>query len=169
VFGILRGQCGARMHWGKAGWPRWAACFDGAAEYPDTWCHFGCAVQARMHPRLSKILTLSTPCLQEGCCLCLLQPGCWGFLELRSEGLAWEAKEVLRGWACKSLRVFLKGIQTCRAQELDPRGKFRSLSDVWAWNATSAKTGAPLPLAQCCGPAGFLASECTCAHRAPCA
>jgi len=44
---ILRSDCGARLHWGKAGWPQWAACFDGAREYPDTWCHFGCAVQAR--------------------------------------------------------------------------------------------------------------------------
>ena len=42
---VFRRQCGARMHWGKAGWPAHAACFDGAAEYPDTWCDFGCAVQ----------------------------------------------------------------------------------------------------------------------------
>ncbi|KAK9823265.1 hypothetical protein WJX72_001448 [[Myrmecia] bisecta] len=42
---LLRQQCAARMHWGKAGWPRFAPCFDGAAEYPDSWCHFGCAVQ----------------------------------------------------------------------------------------------------------------------------
>eukprot|EP00882_Tetradesmus_deserticola_P020060 GHRQ01021615.1.p2 GENE.GHRQ01021615.1~~GHRQ01021615.1.p2 ORF type:complete len:127 (+),score=36.52 GHRQ01021615.1:199-579(+) len=38
--------CGpARMHWGKAGWPQLARCFDGAKEYPKTWCDFGCAVQ----------------------------------------------------------------------------------------------------------------------------
>ena len=42
---IFRQDCGARLHWGKAGWPQWGACFDGAREYPDTWCHFGCAVQ----------------------------------------------------------------------------------------------------------------------------
>ncbi|WIA21698.1 hypothetical protein OEZ85_000865 [Tetradesmus obliquus] len=37
--------CGpARLHWGKAGWPQHAQCFDGAAEYPKTWCDFGCAV-----------------------------------------------------------------------------------------------------------------------------
>jgi coenzyme F420-reducing hydrogenase delta subunit len=47
VIRIVRTECGGRLHWGKAGWPQWAACFDGAREYPDTWCHFGCAVQAR--------------------------------------------------------------------------------------------------------------------------
>jgi len=47
VIRIVRTECGGLLHWGKAGWPQWAACFDGAREYPDTWCHFGCAVQAR--------------------------------------------------------------------------------------------------------------------------
>ncbi len=47
VVSLFREQCEARLHWGKAGWPRYAPCFDGAKEYPDTWCHFGCAVQAR--------------------------------------------------------------------------------------------------------------------------
>ena len=47
VVRILRSDCGARLHWGKAGWPQWGACFDGAREYPATWCHFGCAVHAR--------------------------------------------------------------------------------------------------------------------------
>jgi hypothetical protein len=44
---VLRSPvCGpARLHWGKAGWPQHAACFDGAAEYGDNWCHFGCAAQ----------------------------------------------------------------------------------------------------------------------------
>lgn len=37
-------QCGARMHWGKAGWPKHLPCFNGAAAYPETWCDFGCAV-----------------------------------------------------------------------------------------------------------------------------
>lgn len=37
-------QCKARLHWGKAGWPQHASCFDGATEFPDTWCDFGCAV-----------------------------------------------------------------------------------------------------------------------------
>lgn len=46
IMGVLRSPiCGpARLHWGKAGWPRWASCFDGAKEYP-RWCDFGCAVQ----------------------------------------------------------------------------------------------------------------------------
>ncbi|KAK9908861.1 hypothetical protein WJX75_003902 [Coccomyxa subellipsoidea] len=95
VMGIFRQECGARMHWGKAGWPRWAACFDGAKEFPDTWCHFGCAVR-----------------------------------------------------------------------ELDPDGKFRSMSDVWTWNAAN-QTGASAPLDQCCTADGFKA-ECTCQHRPPC-
>jgi len=36
---------GSRLHWGKAGWPD-VGCWDGAAEYPDTWCDFGCAALA---------------------------------------------------------------------------------------------------------------------------
>eukprot|EP00878_Enallax_costatus_P023315 GHUV01024788.1.p3 GENE.GHUV01024788.1~~GHUV01024788.1.p3 ORF type:complete len:137 (+),score=4.02 GHUV01024788.1:1192-1602(+) len=46
VMSVLRSPvCGsARMHWGKAGWPMHAKCFDGAQEYPSTWCDFGCAV-----------------------------------------------------------------------------------------------------------------------------
>lgn len=47
IVRVLRGaKCRARMHWGKAGWEKWANCFDGSVEYPETWCHFGCAVQA---------------------------------------------------------------------------------------------------------------------------
>ena len=44
---LLRQRCGARLHWGKAGWPEHAKCFDGGKEYPNTWGHFGCAVQVR--------------------------------------------------------------------------------------------------------------------------
>lgn len=46
IMQILRSPvCGpARLHWGKAGWPQWATCFDGAKEYPK-WCDFGCAVR----------------------------------------------------------------------------------------------------------------------------
>ncbi|XRB12283.1 FAD-binding PCMH-type domain-containing protein [Pseudoscourfieldia marina] len=36
---------GSRLHWGKAGWPD-AGCWDGAEEYPNTWCDFGCAAMA---------------------------------------------------------------------------------------------------------------------------
>eukprot|EP00873_Tetraselmis_striata_P041562 jgi/Tetstr1/461826/TSEL_006905.t1 len=39
---------GVRLHWGKAGFPE-RGCFNGAAEYPDTWCDFGCAIQ-RLDP-----------------------------------------------------------------------------------------------------------------------
>lgn len=45
--GFLRSHpsCKARLHWGKAGWPAHARCFDGAKEYGTGWCHFGCAVR----------------------------------------------------------------------------------------------------------------------------
>lgn len=33
------------MHWGKAGWEKWANCFDGSVEYGTSWCNFGCAVK----------------------------------------------------------------------------------------------------------------------------
>lgn len=55
VMRIFRQDCGARLHWGKAGWPQWAACFDGAREYPDSWCHFGCAVQVLHRRTLSAL------------------------------------------------------------------------------------------------------------------
>ncbi|PSC73887.1 L-gulonolactone oxidase [Micractinium conductrix] len=45
TMALLRQRCGARLHWGKAGWPEHAKCFDGGKEYPNTWGHFGCAVQ----------------------------------------------------------------------------------------------------------------------------
>ncbi|KAL6772376.1 hypothetical protein ACKKBG_A29975 [Auxenochlorella protothecoides x Auxenochlorella symbiontica] len=46
VLKTFRGpKCQGRLHWGKGGWPEYASCFDGATEYPDSWCHFGCAVQ----------------------------------------------------------------------------------------------------------------------------
>lgn len=47
LMAFLRGDpaCGTpRLHWGKAGWPE-EGCWDGSAEYEDTWCDFGCAVQ----------------------------------------------------------------------------------------------------------------------------
>lgn len=48
VLKTLRGpDCQGRLHWGKGGWPQYASCFDGATEYPDTWCHFGCAAHVR--------------------------------------------------------------------------------------------------------------------------
>lgn len=43
VLNYFLEECGARLHWGKAGWPTHNACFDGAVDYPDTWCDFGCA------------------------------------------------------------------------------------------------------------------------------
>ena len=44
AWALLRSDvCQGRMHWGKSGWP--AAGFRGAAEYPATWCDFGCAVR----------------------------------------------------------------------------------------------------------------------------
>lgn len=43
VISLFREKCSARLHWGKAGFPRHAPCFDGAVEYGESWCHFGCA------------------------------------------------------------------------------------------------------------------------------
>ena len=47
MMAFLRGSplCSSRLHWGKAGWPD-EGCWNGAEEYPDTWCDFGCAVMA---------------------------------------------------------------------------------------------------------------------------
>ena len=50
-------------------------------------------------------------------------------------------------------------------QELDPGGKFSSLSSVWAWRAT--RQGLDVPLALCCTLGGFH-SNCTCAPRLDC-
>jgi len=42
-------DCGGRLHWGKAGWPtllpNWNP-MDTVTGYPQTWCDFGCAVNA---------------------------------------------------------------------------------------------------------------------------
>jgi hypothetical protein len=38
-------KCRARLHWGKAGWIEHGQCFNGAKEYPENWCDFGCAAQ----------------------------------------------------------------------------------------------------------------------------
>lgn len=46
IVDLFRTRCNARLHWGKAGWPRFASCFDGAREYPESWCSFGCVVLA---------------------------------------------------------------------------------------------------------------------------
>lgn len=46
VIGLFRSECDARLHWGKAGWPEHASCFDGASEYSNGWCQFGCAANA---------------------------------------------------------------------------------------------------------------------------
>ena len=44
AWAVLRSDaCQGRMHWGKSGWP--AARVRGAAEYPQTFCDFGCAAR----------------------------------------------------------------------------------------------------------------------------
>ncbi|RMZ54692.1 hypothetical protein APUTEX25_003070 [Auxenochlorella protothecoides] len=58
VIQLFREKCGARLHWGKAGWPEHAQCFDGSVEYPNTWCDYGCAV-AELDPG-SKFQPLSS-------------------------------------------------------------------------------------------------------------
>lgn len=52
-----------------------------------------------------------------------------------------------------------------RSQELDPHGKFSSLSDVWAWRAT--RNGSSAAFASCCTPDGF-SGACACASRLDC-
>jgi hypothetical protein len=46
TLGLFMDRCDGRLHWGKAGWPEFNGCFDGAKEYAE-WCDFGCAVQVR--------------------------------------------------------------------------------------------------------------------------
>ena len=45
VISLFHDKCQARLHWGKAGWPEHEPCYDGSIHLPQTWCHFGCAVQ----------------------------------------------------------------------------------------------------------------------------
>ena len=107
--------------------------------------------------------TVSGPLLKSSCMLApLTYPGARGRLSLAKQ--PWS-----KGVFC-CLKDHALQCTHCHApQELDPLGKFRSLSDVWTWNATSMTSGAVLPLAHCCSHAGFDKSLCTCAHRAPCA
>lgn len=45
LIAFVNETCSPRLHWAKAGWPRYLSCFDGSVAYPQTWCDFGCAVQ----------------------------------------------------------------------------------------------------------------------------
>lgn len=45
VISLFHDKCQGRLHWGKAGWPEHEPCYDGSVHLPNTWCHFGCAVQ----------------------------------------------------------------------------------------------------------------------------
>lgn len=49
-------------------------------------------------------------------------------------------------------------------QELDPHGKFHSMSNVWLWEATSKK-GEQVSFTSCCNADGFDKSKCVCANR----
>ena len=95
VVELFRERCDARLHWGKYGWQKFGACFDGAKEYKENWCHFGCAVQ-----------------------------------------------------------------------QLDPAGKFASISNVWNWNATM--NGQQVPFDACCTSQGFKTEECACTPTPSC-
>lgn len=198
VMGIFRGECNARMHWGKAGWPRWAACFDGAREYPDTWCSFGCAVRVGHwvgHPSVNRSVSPSVTRLASGaasaalpssrCVPCMARHVPCKSLpnnvketcrrtrrcqrQEQVQGLPGHVLAVddwmLTGPAKERLNRLMGGTAGL-PQELDPGGKFRSLSDVWEWNAAD-QSGASVPLDRCCSPGGFKA-ECTCRHRPPC-
>lgn len=46
---LVKDTCDARLHWGKAGWPRYNGCFDGSTVFGATWCDFGCAVEVSPH------------------------------------------------------------------------------------------------------------------------
>jgi hypothetical protein len=56
-------------------------------------------------------------------------------------------------------------------QELDPEGKFSSISNVWYWEATrrggasDKNGGSSVPFASCCTPEGFNHATCQCTHR----
>jgi len=50
LIGFINETCTPRLHWAKAGWPRYLSCFDGSVAYPNTWCDFGCAVQVSGSP-----------------------------------------------------------------------------------------------------------------------
>jgi len=60
VVEVFKSRCDARFHWGKAGWSTFWPCFDGAVTYPDTWCHFGCAVEVTSAHHLLIGLPLTT-------------------------------------------------------------------------------------------------------------
>ena len=64
----------------------------------------------------------------------------------------------LHGW---DVQMHLLGCE----QELDPLGKFASMSNVWSWRAT--REGQDVPLTQCCTPNGF-STDCLCAKRLSC-
>jgi hypothetical protein len=49
-------------------------------------------------------------------------------------------------------------------QELDPNGKFHSMSNVWLWEANS-QAGEQVPFLSCCNANGFDRTKCVCAHR----
>jgi hypothetical protein len=69
---IFRDECGARFHWGKAGWPYLFPCFDGKKHYPETWCDFGCAVGVSLPPLLDlKAVLVCAPPLRRCAYVCV--------------------------------------------------------------------------------------------------
>jgi len=89
-------ECGARLHWGKAGWVQADPCFDGAKTYGNNWCNFGCAAHDldpegkfrgssqvwKWHAQKDGAeVEFGTCCTPEGFsqqCTCALAPACSG-------------------------------------------------------------------------------------------
>lgn len=144
---LFRTRCGARWHWGKEGWTRHAKCFDGAAEYPNTWCHFGCAVQVGVGRRQGA--------------------AAWAGGQAGAAASAGESRGApAERWAGRCIHLCCPPLcHPTSPQELDPTGKFASEWDGWVWKAQ--RGSAAVPFASCCGPQGFSA-QCTCAPRGPC-
>ena len=162
-----RDRCGARWHFGKAGLNEVVVknegCFDGTKDYPQTWCHFGCAVQVRS--RLGGCLGVrwfraGSTCSTSG----NRQHPCAG----RSVGsLPLPSNRTAR--TSPATRASPPLPPAALPQELDPAGKFsgagKGARNIWQWSATRA--GQAVPFASCCGPQGF-STECQCARRASC-
>ncbi len=126
-------------------------CWDGAKEYPDTWCQFGCAVQVRRFENAT---------------------GCIVHVWLVRAAVSAHQTQLANSspLSCPSSATLNTPLCLPQSQELDPTGKFNGAGtgarNIWQWAAT--RGGQAVPFASCCGPQGFL-PQCQCARRASCA
>ena len=101
VVRLLRSEtCLGRLHWGKAGWPSDPACFDGAAEYGESWCAFACAAFAfdpsdKFVPAESVFAPSRLPFDRERCC-----DGASGEYLREAPGCACAARDSERRGSC---------------------------------------------------------------------